>query len=215
MEPGTEMGRRGDELSEHILWTAMEVFLEAGFERASMDVVATRAGASKRTLYAHFESKENLFLAIIELVRGLILEKLRFPGESSQEPAEALTTFCARYLRLLRYEPAIQMCRVSVAEAARFPQGAVRHFDAVFAEVDSRVSAFLQTTYGLTGSVGDEESSRLLGRLLYPRLLRALYGIDDLTKSFDPESPVPAVELASIRKAVDDTIESIQRRQRL
>jgi hypothetical protein len=32
------MARRGEKLSEHILWTAKNVFLEMGFERASMDV---------------------------------------------------------------------------------------------------------------------------------------------------------------------------------
>jgi len=57
------MARRGDKLREHILWTAKDVFLEMGFERASMDVVASRAETSKRSLYAHFESKEKLFLA--------------------------------------------------------------------------------------------------------------------------------------------------------
>ena len=34
---------RGDQLSEHILWIAKNVFLEVGFERASMDVIAARA----------------------------------------------------------------------------------------------------------------------------------------------------------------------------
>ena len=37
------MTRRGDQLREHLLWTAKDVFLELGFERASMDVVAARA----------------------------------------------------------------------------------------------------------------------------------------------------------------------------
>ena len=32
------MARRGSELREHILWCAKDVFLEQGFERASMDV---------------------------------------------------------------------------------------------------------------------------------------------------------------------------------
>ena len=32
------MARRGDSLTEHILWTAKDVFLEMGFERASMDL---------------------------------------------------------------------------------------------------------------------------------------------------------------------------------
>ena len=97
------MARRGDKLREHILWIAKEVFLEMGFERASMDLVASRAETSKRSLYAHFESKEKLFLAIIELVRGLFLSALRMPGDYSEKPADALVMFCGRYLEILVY----------------------------------------------------------------------------------------------------------------
>ncbi len=117
------MARRGDELRDHILWTAKDVFLDMGFERASMDVVAARAETSKRSLYAHFESKEKLFLAVIDLVRGLFLARLKLPADYSNQPTEALTLFCAQYLRGVLYRASIQMLRVSMAETARFPQG--------------------------------------------------------------------------------------------
>lgn len=206
------MGRRGNELHERILWAATEVFLSEGFERTSMDVVAARAETTKRTLYSRFVNKEKLFLAVIELVRGLVLNRLGYPDDYSQEPAEALTLFCGRYLEILRYEPAIQMCRVSISEAARFPQGAALHFDAVFTEAHSRLSAFLQTTFGLMDSAGDETAWRLLGQLLYPELLRSLFGMDELAKSYDAEATVPDVDLTPIRKAVENIIEPIQGR---
>lgn len=47
-----------------ILQAALEVFAEEGFDNASMDRVAERAGASKRTVYNHFPSKEVLFQAV-------------------------------------------------------------------------------------------------------------------------------------------------------
>src|ERR1700733_12741568 len=102
------MARRGDQLREHILGTAKDVFLEMGFERASMDVVASRAETSKRSLYAHFESKEKLFLAIIELVRGLFLSRLKMPDAYSEKPADALVMFCGRYLEILLYDSSSQ-----------------------------------------------------------------------------------------------------------
>jgi AcrR family transcriptional regulator len=46
------MSKRGLELREHMLYAAKNVFLEVGFERASMDVIAARAKTSKRTLSA-------------------------------------------------------------------------------------------------------------------------------------------------------------------
>ena len=41
------MSRRGDKLREHILEAAKDVFLEMGFERASMDVVCQPSGNLK------------------------------------------------------------------------------------------------------------------------------------------------------------------------
>lgn len=206
------MARRGDELREHILWTAKDVFLEMGFERASMDVVAARAATSKRSLYAHFESKEKLFLAVIDLVRGLLLGRLRMPGDYSDKPAEALVMFCGRYLETLLYEPSIQMCRVSMAETSRFPQGAAQHFDVMFTEVHTRLSAYLKTTFGLTARAGAEAAQRLLGQVLYPRFMRALFGMDQLAESYDREALAPGFDLKPIRKAVTDLIESLQER---
>ncbi|RYX81373.1 TetR/AcrR family transcriptional regulator [bacterium] len=206
------MGRRGDELREHMLWAATEVFLEVGFERASMDVIAARAETTKRTLYSHFESKENLFFAVIELVRGLVLNRLKYPQDYSQDPIEAVTLFCARYIEILRYEPAVQMCRVSISEAARFPQGAAQHFDALFTEAHSRLSNFLQKTLGLTDSIGDETAWKLLGQLLYPGLLRSLFGVNELAKSYNPDEKVFDVDLPPIRKAVEDMFESLPKR---
>lgn len=203
------MARRGDELREHILWIAKDVFLEMGFERASMDVVARRGETSKRSLYAHFESKEKLFLAVIDLVRGLFLGRLRMPGDYSNEPAQALAMFCGRYLETLLYQPSIQMCRVSMSETNRFPQGAVQHYDVMFTEVERRLGAYLQTTFGVSAQAGAEAAHRLIGQVIYPRYVRALFGIDELATSFDGDALASDFDLAPIRRAVADLIESL------
>ncbi|MDF2484442.1 MAG: transcriptional regulator TetR family [Herbinix sp.] len=49
-----------------ILDGAIDVFINMGFELASMDKIAETAGVSKRTVYNHFGSKENLFQAIVD-----------------------------------------------------------------------------------------------------------------------------------------------------
>ena len=207
------MARRGDALHEHILWIAKDVFLEMGFERASMDVVAARAETSKRSLYAHFESKENLFLAVIELVRGLFLGRLRMPGDYSEDPTEALTLFCGRYLEILVYQASIQMCRVSMAETARFPQGAAQHFDVMFTEVEKRLSHYLGMTFGLSASARAAATHKLLAPLLYPRLLRALFGMDPLAEGLDGDTSSPGIDLRPIRKAVRELIGSLPKRK--
>jgi AcrR family transcriptional regulator len=204
------MARRGDKLREHILWIAKDVFLEIGFERASMDAVASRAETSKRSLYAHFESKEKLFLAVIDLVRGLFLSRLRMPGDYSEKPADALVMFCGRYLEILLYAGSIQMCRVSMAETARFPEQAAQYFDVLFTQVHARLSAYLKTTFGLSARASAEAAHRLLGQVLYPRFPRALFGMDQLAESFDRDALAPGFDLKPIRKAVTDLIEALQ-----
>lgn len=52
-----------EERREHILKVASEVFLETGFERATMAEISARVGGSKATLYSYFPSKVDLFVA--------------------------------------------------------------------------------------------------------------------------------------------------------
>lgn len=45
---------------------AMAVFSEKGFEKATVDEIAERAGIAKGTIYYNYGSKKNLFLSLIE-----------------------------------------------------------------------------------------------------------------------------------------------------
>lgn len=49
-----------------LLAAARDVFQEVGFELASMDVIAARLGSSKATLYRYFDSKEALFMELVQ-----------------------------------------------------------------------------------------------------------------------------------------------------
>jgi AcrR family transcriptional regulator len=197
------MRRRGDELSEHILFAAKDVFLELGFERASMDVIADRAKTSKRTLYAHFESKEKLYLAVIELVRGLYLDNLRTPAEYAQDTSEALVQFCGRFMELLLWTPAVRMCRLAISEAERFPEGSASFYDAIFTTAHERLASFLRERLKLGPKASTEAADDLIGRITHPRLSRALFGIDKVRDDWLDEDKISAdFDLKPIRKTV-------------
>lgn len=196
-------------MREHILWTAKDAFLEMGFERTSMDEVASRAETSKRSLYAHFESKEKLFLAVIEFVRGLFLSKLGMPGDYSDKPSEALELFCARYVEILLYRGSIQMCRVCMAEASRFPEGAAQLFDVIFAEVHTRLSIYMKACFKLSSRASSEAAQSLLAQILHPRFERALFGVDALAPTFNQDKLSPSFDLKAVRKAVAGLIKSL------
>jgi AcrR family transcriptional regulator len=197
------MVRRGDELREHILWAAKDVFLELGFARASMDVVATRAATSKRSLYAHFESKDKLFLAVIDLVRELYLGRLKTPAHYGEHAADAVVHFCGRFLQLLLWEPALRTCRLGIAEAERLPDASARYHDAIFAATHERLAAFLTERYQLAPATGAQIAGELLARAVYPRLVRALLGVEPPLKEQPDEASIATdINLAPIRRAV-------------
>jgi AcrR family transcriptional regulator len=50
---------------EHLLAAAEEVFAARGYHAASIDEIAAAAGFSKGAVYSNFDSKEDLFLALI------------------------------------------------------------------------------------------------------------------------------------------------------
>lgn len=66
---------------------AIDVFIDMGYELASMDKIAETAGVSKRTVYNHFVSKENLFQAIVDdfLAQRQKLKTLTYNPQESLE----------------------------------------------------------------------------------------------------------------------------------
>ncbi|MCH6259292.1 TetR/AcrR family transcriptional regulator, partial [Puniceicoccaceae bacterium K14] len=76
-----------------IIEGAIKAFEQEGYERSSMDLVAKLAGASKRTVYNHFESKKDLLWAVIaELMAGQS-ERVQIPYENEKSMESQLGRF--------------------------------------------------------------------------------------------------------------------------
>jgi AcrR family transcriptional regulator len=58
--------RRREETRQRLVDAALPVFARNGFERATVDEIVREAGYSKGAFYVHFESKEDLFWAMLE-----------------------------------------------------------------------------------------------------------------------------------------------------
>ncbi len=76
-----------------ILDAAVKAFQDEGYENTSMDRIAEIAGASKRTVYNHFPSKEILFKEVVNRFHDEIiaLEQITYKPELSLE--EQLAAF--------------------------------------------------------------------------------------------------------------------------
>jgi AcrR family transcriptional regulator len=80
------MGRKADVTRQRIIEAAYELFYRKGFARVGVDAVAAQAGVTKRTLYAHFDSKDRLLAAMLEAHHGLALERIqRWSGRLAGE----------------------------------------------------------------------------------------------------------------------------------
>jgi AcrR family transcriptional regulator len=61
---------------EQILDVALDVFASAGFHGASMNDVAVAAGVTKPVLYQHFDSKRDLYKALLDEVGNRLLDSI-------------------------------------------------------------------------------------------------------------------------------------------
>lgn len=73
-------GQRGRSIEKRraMLEAARELFVTQGYELASVDAIAARAGVSKRTVYDHFGDKETVFAAVLEAVGDRLTETVQF-----------------------------------------------------------------------------------------------------------------------------------------
>jgi AcrR family transcriptional regulator len=78
-----------------IIEEARALFLEVGYERASMSELTRRLGGSKTTLYGYFASKQDIFMAVIEALSSEHLAGASAELETMQEVG--VTTALQRY----------------------------------------------------------------------------------------------------------------------
>ncbi len=93
---GTEpRARDADRSQKDILDAALSEFAAHGLGGARMDRIAERAGLNKRLIYYYFESKESLFLAVLERAYENIRSEERQLNLTREEPTEAIRRLIA------------------------------------------------------------------------------------------------------------------------
>jgi AcrR family transcriptional regulator len=100
---------------------ASAVFLDQGFDAASMGEIARKAGVSKGTLYVYFDSKEALFEAIVEEECRSQAEQV-FALDSNDHDVEAvLTRLGTAYVRFLCQPRRLSPMRTVISISERMP----------------------------------------------------------------------------------------------
>ena len=106
-------GRPKDlEKRAQIMAAASRLFLELGFERATVDAIAAAAGVSKLTVYSHFADKEGLFRALIVAKCAEHFEAMDFVELAPLGPAVALGQIARGFLALMFHSDVLALHRV-------------------------------------------------------------------------------------------------------
>jgi TetR/AcrR family transcriptional regulator, mexJK operon transcriptional repressor len=108
-----------------ILQAAETLFLHSGYDGATMDQIAALAAVSKQTVYKHFADKDRLFRAVVlgitETVDAFVADATRALDDPADLAGE-LQALARRYLRAVMQPRVLQLRRLVIAEAARFPE---------------------------------------------------------------------------------------------
>jgi AcrR family transcriptional regulator len=125
-----------------ILDGARKLFLDLGFDAASMGEIARAAGVSKGTLYVYFADKNNLFEAIVEQ-EVLEQQKVAFNFDPARDVATTLREFGQAYIELLCRPGGGSATRTVIAIAERMPEVGRRFYGNVIALTIRRLTVYL------------------------------------------------------------------------
>lgn len=131
------------ERRDHITRAAARVFLEHGFDRASMAEIARRADVSKQTLYSHFGSKESLFgEAINKACREHTARELL--ASEDVDFRTALHRLGTGLCSLLFSDDAIRLESLCVAGASSHPEVSNMYWEAGPVWIKQQLAEFFQ-----------------------------------------------------------------------
>ncbi|MNB59378.1 HTH-type transcriptional regulator RutR [compost metagenome] len=116
--------RLTDRKREAIIQAAIAEFRANGFEITSMDKIAATAGVSKRTVYNHFPSKEELFAEILNQLWARISAEQSVVYNRDQPLREQLRQMLQAKMQLMADENFLTLARVAIAATIHSPERA-------------------------------------------------------------------------------------------
>ncbi len=127
LDPAADSAKR-----QQVLDGARRVFLEQGFDGASINDIVRAAGVSKGTLYAYFPSKEKLFEALISIDKRQQVDRTCSKYLNDMRPiAEVLLEIARNFPSKLTENPqSLAYLRMVMGAAAKFPEIGRAFYDA-------------------------------------------------------------------------------------
>lgn len=118
-----------------IVAAALAVFADKGFAAARLEDIAARAGISKAALYLYFETKTDLFRAVVDQAVAPNIERIRPLAEQYDGRfGDLLPMVLGRLAQLAQAAPLGAVAKMVIGESRNFPDLAKVWHDAVAAQ---------------------------------------------------------------------------------
>ena len=116
--PGSRRGRprKGDDEKnrKRVVDAAFAELIERGYKGVTMLGIASRAGASKETLYSWFGNREGLFAALIQENADRSARRIELALQGDDDPTATLTAYATGMLTLLTDQRSIALNRAAM-----------------------------------------------------------------------------------------------------
>jgi TetR/AcrR family transcriptional repressor of mexJK operon len=151
-----------------ILTAALGVFLRSGYGASTVDELAVEAQVTKRTLYAYYGDKAELFAAMVRYLAAAV-------SLDSGDDDDTLETLAARIVSRVHSDELVGLHRLVIAESARFPELALILHSSGDARHIARLAEHIRAE---RGPASEPLAEPLFSLLLGERHRRRLLGID-------------------------------------
>lgn len=109
--------------NEQLLDTALDLFLEKGFERTSIDAITSAAGMAKRTVYARYGDKTRLFkAALTRAIEEWIVPVERLRAAETADLEETLLGIGGILVANILTPAGLRLLRLTNAESVKMPE---------------------------------------------------------------------------------------------
>ncbi len=102
MQSDIEIGSKKNAARENILKIAREIFSKYGYKKTTLDDIANAVRKGKSSLYYYFESKEDLFQAVITKEANILAHELEIVINRNTDPVEKLRDYILTKLTTFR-----------------------------------------------------------------------------------------------------------------
>jgi len=116
--------RLTDRKREAIIQAAISEFRANGFDITSMDKIAATAGVSKRTVYNHFPSKEELFAEILNQLWARVTAEQETPYHPDLPLRDQMRRMLMAKMQMLGDDNFLDLARVAIAATIHSPERA-------------------------------------------------------------------------------------------